>query len=116
MRNTSVLDIASHVGIGATLIGDDLEEGGTSGPRSAEHENHLAWSQNTRVPGKKIRIQRRRTGLEGVLVDDCSNRWWLQQPLRENWLEHVAENNKREGDQFGDGICPRSQEKAIEKS
>ena len=116
MRNTSVLDIAGHVGICATLIRDDLEEGGTSGPRSAEHENHLAWSQNTRVPRKKVRMQRSRSGLEDVLVDDCSNRRWLQQSLWENWLEHVAENNKREGDQFGDGICPRSQEKAIEKS
>ena len=68
MRNTSVLDIASHIGIGATLIGDDLEEGGTSGPRSAEHEDHLTWPQNTRVPRKKVRMQRRCSGLKDVLV------------------------------------------------
>ena len=30
-------------------------------------------------------------------------------------MEHVTENNKREGDKFGDGICPGSQEKAIEE-
>ena len=29
MRNSGVSDIASHVSIGATFIGDDLEEGST---------------------------------------------------------------------------------------
>ena len=42
--DTRVSDVASHVGIGATLVGDDLEEGGAPGSGSAENKDHLSRS------------------------------------------------------------------------
>ena len=53
--DTGVSDIAGHVGVCATLIGDDLEEGGASRSWSTEYKDHLTWLQDPGVPGKKIR-------------------------------------------------------------
>ena len=52
--NAGISDIASHVEIRATLVGDDLEECGTSRSRSAEHENHLTWPQDPEFLERKL--------------------------------------------------------------
>jgi hypothetical protein len=65
MGDTCVSDIADHVEICPTLVGNDLEEGGASRTRSTEDENHLPRSQNARVPGRMIRMQIRAMIPEG---------------------------------------------------
>ena len=51
----------------------------------------------------------------GDLVNNFSNMLRLWQSPWEDWLKHVAKNDKGEGNEFWDRVYPKSQEGAVGK-
>ena len=73
MGDTDVPDIVSRVEVRATPVGDDPEEGGASRSWGTGHENHLAQSQDTRVPGRKSEGKKNIHHMGDLLANDFSN-------------------------------------------